>query len=70
MGGENPEHIQQTLDTLEQLLRQHGLSVNPKKTRIISNNPKSEVTVRVGGTDNQARHGGHAIASARLESQL
>ncbi|CAE7492290.1 unnamed protein product [Symbiodinium sp. CCMP2592] len=49
--GENPAHIQKTLEILERLLLQHGLKINPKKTHIISNNPKSKVTFKVGGQE-------------------
>ena len=34
---------------LETLLRRRGLSINPKKMHIISNNPTSIVTYTVGG---------------------
>ena len=47
--GENPAHLQRCLDILETLLRQHGLSINPKKTHIISNNPTNTQTFTVGG---------------------
>ncbi|CAE7528629.1 unnamed protein product [Symbiodinium sp. CCMP2592] len=47
--GENPAHLQLTLNHLERLLLQHGLRINPKKTHIISNNPKSTITFTVGG---------------------
>ncbi|CAE7939467.1 unnamed protein product [Symbiodinium sp. KB8] len=35
--GENPLHLQATLDKLQSILRRHGLKINPKKTRIITN---------------------------------
>ncbi|CAE7637897.1 unnamed protein product [Symbiodinium sp. CCMP2592] len=33
--GEQADHLQRTLDILQRLLREHGLRINPKKTRII-----------------------------------
>ncbi|CAE7237853.1 unnamed protein product, partial [Symbiodinium necroappetens] len=35
--GENPLHLQATLDKLQKTLQKHGLKINPKKTRIITN---------------------------------
>ena len=35
--GENPLHLQATLDQLQRTLRKHGLRINPKKTRVITN---------------------------------
>ena len=47
--GESPEYVQQVLDELEKQLRKLGLSINPKKTQVISNTEDGPARFRIGG---------------------
>ena len=47
--GESPEYVQRVLDELEKQLRKLGLSINPKKTQVISNMENDPVRFTIGG---------------------
>ena len=47
--GESPEYVQRVLDELEKQLRKLGLSINPKKTQVISNKENDSVRFTIGG---------------------
>ncbi|CAE7730219.1 unnamed protein product, partial [Symbiodinium sp. CCMP2456] len=58
--GENPQHLQATLQKLEAAFKQHGLKINPKKTRIIASTDHPFV-FKIDGQRVQAERGEAAL---------